>query len=62
MKKRTKTFLFWFVLIGIIVNIYNLMGNDDKNILLIGLNPLLIIIETENIRKFIEKNDNMIKF
>ena len=57
MKKLIKKFLFWFVLIGIIINIYNLTGNDDKNIILIGLNPLLNLIEgNRTIREFIKSN------
>lgn len=57
MKKLIKKFLFWFVLIGVIVNIISITGNDDKNIILIGLNPLLNLIEgNRTIREFIKSN------
>ena len=53
MKKLIKKFLFWFVLMGVIVNIINITGNDNKNIILIGLNPLLNLLESNStIREF----------
>ena len=45
MKKLIKKFLFWFVLMGVIVNVISITGSDDKNIILIGLNPLLNLLE-----------------
>ena len=41
MKKLLKSWTFWFILFGILVLLYNLTGRDDKNIVMIGLNPLL---------------------
>ena len=41
MKKLVKSWALWFILLGIAVLIYNLTGRDDKNIVMIGLNPLL---------------------
>ena len=41
MKKPVKSWALWFILLGIAVLIYNLTGRDDKNIVMIGLNPLL---------------------
>ena len=53
MKKLIKKFLFWFVLMGVIVNVISITGSDDKNIILIGLNPLLNLLESNNtIREF----------
>lgn len=53
MKKLIKKFLFWFVLMGVIVNVISITGNDDKNIILIGLNPLLNLLESnDTIREF----------
>ncbi len=53
MKKLIKKFLFWFVLMGVIVNVISITGNDDKNIILIGLNPLLNLLESNStIREF----------
>lgn len=40
MKRLLKSFTFWFVAIGIIGIILNLVGIDDIN-LFIGLNPIL---------------------
>lgn len=55
MKKLIKKFLFWFVLIGVIVNVISITGNDDKNIILIGLNPLLNLLESNStIRELIK--------
>lgn len=53
MNKIFKNFAFWFLIIGLIVNIINLIGQDDKNIILIGLNPILNIFSgNANIREF----------
>lgn len=41
MKKIFRSFTFWFFIASIAVIIINITGNDDKNILLIGLNPIL---------------------
>ncbi|MDT3428373.1 hypothetical protein J2Z22_003965 [Paenibacillus forsythiae] len=32
---------FWFSVISVLIGLNNYWGNDEKNILLIGLNPLL---------------------
>lgn len=51
MKKIFKSFTFWFFIVSIAVIIMNITGNDDKNILLIGLNPILnLIVYTEPFR------------
>ena len=36
-----RKFTFWLSLISILICLNNFWGNDDKNILLIGLNPVL---------------------
>ncbi|VYU67435.1 hypothetical protein [Clostridium tertium] len=41
MKKIFRSFTFWFFIASIAVIIINITGNDYKNILLIGLNPIL---------------------
>ena len=40
MKKKLKSFTFWFMILGLIFIVANLIGEDDNLILLIGLNPL----------------------
>lgn len=38
---------------GVIVNVISITRNDDKNIILIGLNPLLNLLESnDTIREF----------
>ena len=55
MKKLIKKFLFLFVVIGVIVNVISITGNDDMNIILIGLNPLLKLLESNSmIRELIK--------
>jgi len=49
MKKFCKTFTFYFVIIGIIVVLLNVIGIDDMNILMIGLNPILNILDDSKI-------------
>ena len=49
MKKFYKTFTFYFVIIGIIVVLLNVIGIDDMNILMIGLNPILNILDDSKI-------------
>ena len=49
MKKFCKTFTFYFVIIGIIVILLNVIGIDDMNILMIGLNPILNILDDSKI-------------
>lgn len=49
MKKFCKTFTFCFVIIGIIVVLLNVIGIDDMNILMIGLNPILNILDDSKI-------------
>ncbi|TKH44204.1 hypothetical protein C1I60_12805 [Paenibacillus terrae] len=45
---------FWFSVISILICLNNYLGNDDKNVLLIGLNPLLnSIVYTEPFRHWI---------
>ena len=50
MKKIVKTFTFWFVLLGIVVVIFNLLNFDDMNIIMIGLNPILNILSSSSFR------------
>lgn len=51
MKKIFRSFTFWFFIASIVVIIINITGNDDKNILLIGLNPILnFLVYTEPFR------------
>ena len=39
--KIIKSFWIWFSIMSILICLNNYFGNDEKNILLIGLNPLL---------------------
>ncbi len=45
MKKFYKTFTFYFIIIGIIIVLLNVLGLDDMNIFMIGLNPILNILD-----------------
>ena len=57
MKKIYKTFTFYFVIIGILVVLLNILELDDMNILLIGLNPVLNILDDSKvIRDFMNSN------
>ncbi|WP_152890909.1 hypothetical protein [Clostridium tarantellae] len=54
MRKIFKTFTFWFFIISILIILNNILGNDDKNILLIGLNPILnAVVYVEPFRSII---------
>lgn len=41
MKKLLKSWTLWMIFFGGLVLLYNLTGRDDKNIIMVGLNPLL---------------------
>ncbi len=49
MKKFYKTFTFYFIIIGIIVVVLNILGHDDMNIFMIGLNPLLNLLDNSKV-------------
>lgn len=49
MKKFYKTVTFYFIIIAIIVIVLNITGKDDMNILMIGLNPLLNILDNSKV-------------
>lgn len=54
MKKIFRSFTFWFFSISIFIILINSMGYDYKNILLIGLNPILnIFLYLEHFRNSI---------
>ena len=53
MKKVFKSFTFYFIILGLIIVCLNLAGQDDKNILLIGLNPILLWLDNPNLRPLI---------
>ena len=55
MKKVLKSFTFYFFILGIIIVSLNLAGQDDKNILLIGLNPILLWLDNPNLRPLINE-------
>jgi hypothetical protein len=45
---------FWFSIISVLICLNNYLGNDDKNILLIGLHPFLnSVVYTEPFRHWI---------
>lgn len=57
MRKIFKSFTFWLFIISILIISINISGGDDKNILLIGLNPILnFTVYTENFRGIIWDN------
>jgi len=45
MKKFYKTFTFYFIIIGIVIVLLNVLGMDDMNIFMIGLNPILNLLD-----------------
>ena len=45
MKSFYKTFTFYFAIIGILIVILNICGQDDANFLIIGLNPILNLLD-----------------
>ena len=49
MKKIYKTFTFYFAIIGVIIVVLNILGLDDMNILMIGLNPLLNLLDDNKV-------------
>ena len=58
MKKIFKSFTFWFIIISFLIILINLTGNDEKNILLIGLNPILAFnVYFKNLIGVIENNE-----
>lgn len=52
MKKIIKYFTFWFILIALFQIIMHQIGQDSKSIVLIGLNPIL---------SFISSNDSLLE-
>jgi len=50
MKKVIKSFTFWFVILGVVVIVFNLLNFDDMNIIMIGLNPILNLLSSSAIR------------
>ena len=57
MKKFYKTFTFYFVIIGIIIVVLNILGQDDMNIFMIGLNPILNLLDNSKaVRDFMNSN------
>ena len=52
-----KTFTFYFIIIGIIIVVVNIAGQDDMNLFLIGLNPILNLLDnSKNVRDFMNSN------
>lgn len=49
MKKFYKTFSFYFTIIGIIIVLLNVSGMDDMNIFMIGLNPILNLLDDSKV-------------
>ena len=58
MKKIYKTFTFYFVLIGIIIILLNVSGMDDMNILMIGFNPLLNLLDDSKVIRNLMNSGN----
>ena len=49
MKKFYKTFTFYFLIIGIIIVVLNIAGQDDMNLFLIGMNPILNLLDDSKV-------------
>lgn len=49
MKNFYKTFTFYFIIISVIIVVLNILGQDDMNILMIGLNPLLNLLDNSQV-------------
>jgi len=49
MKKFYKTFTFYFIIISVIIVTLNILGQDDMNIFMIGLNPLLNLLDNSKV-------------
>lgn len=45
MKKIYKYFTFYFMILAIVIILLNILGIDDMNILMIGFNPVLNIMD-----------------
>ena len=53
MKKIYKRPLFWMLMLAILIILLNYFGQDGKNIIIIGLNPILSILSRlDGIREF----------
>ena len=60
MKKIFKTFTFYFVVIGFCIVLLNITGIDDMNILMIGFNPILNLLDDSKvIRDFMNSSSYM---
>ena len=58
MKKFYKTFTFYFAIIGILIVILNVCGQDDMNLFMIGLNPILNLLDnSKGIRDFMNSSN-----
>jgi len=55
MKRFLKSFTFYFFILGLIIICLNLAGQDDKNVLLIGINPILVWLDNPNTRPIINE-------
>lgn len=49
MKKFYKTFTFYFLIISVIIVTLNILGQDDMNIFMIGLNPILNLLDNSKV-------------
>ena len=55
-----KSFTFWFCIASILIIIWNITGNDDLNILLIAVNPILLFFDwTEPFKSAIRSMDSI---
>lgn len=63
MKKAFRSCTLWFVILSSLIIVWNATGNDDYNLFLIGLNPIInFIVYKEPFRSVIwsdEPNFNM---
>lgn len=56
--KKYKTFTLYFAIIGVLVVVLNICGQDDMNIFMIGLNPILNLLDnSKGIRDFMNSSN-----
>lgn len=63
MRKVLKSFTFWFVVLSLLIIYMNYRGHDEKNIVLLGLNPILDeIVYIEPFRTWLNSGTVMRRF
>lgn len=58
MKKFYKSFTFYFLIIGILVVVLNILEFDDMNLFMIGLNPILNLLDNSKVIRDLMNSGN----